>query len=246
MKWISTLAVAAALAACGGSTPTARPAQPPPVVKYQNTLPGLTASAPMDLVQSILVFAPGAASIVHTHAAPNLATVLQGQISVKTPSGDKTASTGFALFEPVGQPVQAFNRGSAEAMVAGAFPVPHGAKPTAPVAGAPAPATPNRTLYSVTMALPRLSGGYSVVQQVLDFGPGSQTPRYRLGGSAIVTVLQGQVTLGSDGVETTFSAGDSFTEMQGQPLQAFNRGNVDAILVASYVLPDGAKLTTNL
>lgn len=131
-------------------------------------------------------------------------------------------------------------------MVAVAFPVPHGAKPTAPVAGQPAPATPNKTLYSFTLASPNVSGGYTLIQQVLDFAPGSQTLKHRHGGPGVITVIQGQVTLSSDGAEKTYNVGDSLTETPGQVLQAFNRGSTELIVVATYLLPDGAQLTTNL
>jgi quercetin dioxygenase-like cupin family protein len=249
-RMLSVLFVAVALvAACGGGTSSApaKPSPPPgPVTKYRNVLPGQVASAPIDLIQSILDFAPGAASVVHTHTSSNLATVLQGQVTVKMASGDKQASAGEALIEPLNQRVQAFNLGSGEAMVAVAFPVLHGAKPTAPVAGQPAPATPNKTLYTFTLASPNISGGYSLVQQVLDFAPGAQTPKHRDGGPGVITVIQGQVTLSTDGVEKTYNVGDSFSETPGQTLQAFNRGSTELIVVATFVLPDGAQLTTNL
>jgi quercetin dioxygenase-like cupin family protein len=130
-------------------------------------------------------------------------------------------------------------------MVAVAFSVPHGAKPTAPIAGQPAPATPNKTLYSFTLAT-SISGGYSLIQQVLDFAPGSQTLKHRHGGPGVITVIQGQVILNSDGIDKAYSVGDSFAEMPGQTLQAFNWGSSELILVATYLLPDGAQLTTNL
>jgi quercetin dioxygenase-like cupin family protein len=209
-------------------------------------LPGQTAGAPIDLIQSVLYFAPGAASVVHTHTSSNLGTVLQGQVTVKMASGDKQASAGEMLIEPLNQRVQAINLGSGEAMVAVAFPVLHGAKPTSPVAGQPAPATSNKTLYSFTVAAPTISGGYSMIQQVLDFAPGAQTPKHRHGGPGVITVLQGQVTLNADGVEKTYRIGDSFSEAPGQTLQAFNRGTTSLIVVATYLLPDGAQLTTNL
>jgi quercetin dioxygenase-like cupin family protein len=250
MKRLTLLVVAAALlVACGGSTTTAaaKPSSPPgPVTKYRNVLPGLTASTPIDLIQSILYFAPGAASAVHMHKSSNLATVLQGQLTVKTPSGDKQAAAGESLVEPLNQNVQAVNKGSGEAMVAVAFPVLHGGKPTAPVAGQPAPATPNKTLFTFTFDSPSISGPYSVVQQVLDFAPGSQTPKHRHGGPGVITVLQGQVTLSSDGIEKTYHVGDSFTETPGQVLQALNHGTTELVVVATYLLPDGAQLTTNL
>jgi quercetin dioxygenase-like cupin family protein len=167
-------------------------------------------------------------------------------MTIKMSAGDKQASAGDMLVEHVNEPVQAVNLGSAEAMVAVAFPVPHGAKPTKPVAGQAAPATPNKTLYSFTLDSPSISGGYSVIQQVLDFAPGSQTLKHRHGGPGVITVIQGQVTLSSDGTEETYNVGDSFTETPGQTLQAFNRGSTELIIVAAYLVPDGAQLTTNL
>ena len=251
MKWVlSALLVAAALvAACSGGAASvaAKPAVPPlPVTKYWNMLPAQTAAAPIDLIQTIIDFGPGAASVVHKHTSPNIATVLQGQVSVKTPSGDKQASAGGALVEPINQPVQAVNLGSGEAMVAAAFLVPHGGKPTTPVAGQPAPPTPNKTLYTFTLASPSISGGYSLIQQVLDFAPGSQTLKHRDGGPGVMTVIQGELTLNVDGAEKTYQVGDSFTEAPGQTLQAFNRGSIELIVVAAYILPDGVQLTTNL
>jgi len=183
---LSVVLLAAALvAACGGGTAiaAAKPSLPPgPVTKYRNMLAGQTAGAPIDLIQSILYFSPGAASVVHVHKSSNLATVLQGQVTVKMPSGDKAASAGDALVEPLNQTVQAVNTGSGEAMVLVAFPVPHGGKATAPVAGQAAPATPNKTLYTYTFDLPSITGGYSLVQQVLDFRtrcPNAEAPPRR-------------------------------------------------------------------
>jgi quercetin dioxygenase-like cupin family protein len=249
MKRLTLLLVAATLmVACGTATAegAAKPSPPGPVTKYRNVLAGQTATAPIDLVQAVLYFAPGAASIVHTHTSPNLGTVLQGQVTIKMASGTKQTSAGEMLIEPLNQPVQALNLGSGDALVAVAFPVLHGAKPTASVAGQPAPATPNKTLYTFTLASPSISGGYSMVQQVLDFAPGAQTLKHRHGGPGVITVLQGQITLRADGVEKNYQPGDSFSETPGQTLQAFNRGTTELIVVATYLLPDGAQLTTNL
>jgi quercetin dioxygenase-like cupin family protein len=243
------LLAVAFIAACGGGAAGVLPNQstaPGPVTKYRNVLQGQTAGAPIDLIQSIIYFAPGAASIVHTHKSANLATVLQGQVTVKMPSGEKAASAGNALVEPMNLPVQAFNLGSGAAMVVAAFPVLHGTKATAPVDGQPAPATLNKTLYTYTLDSPIITGSYSIIQQVLDFAPGAQTLKHRHGGPGVITVIQGQVTLSRDGVEKTYNVGDSFTEIPGQTLQAFNRGSTELIVAATYLLPDGAQLTTNL
>jgi quercetin dioxygenase-like cupin family protein len=250
MKSLVVLLVSVALvAACGGGAASrlANSSTPPaPVTKYRNTLSGLSASTQIDLIQSVIDFAPGAASAVHVHSSPNLATVLQGQITVKMPGGDKNAAAGSMLVEPVNEPLQAVNTGPGEATVVVAFVVSHGAKPTSVVPGQPAPALLNKTLFSFTLSTPNISGSYSLVQQVLDFAPGVQTPQHRHGGPGLITVLQGQVTLSRDGLVRTFSAGDSFVEMPGQTLQAFNRGSSDLMLAATFMLPDGAQLTTNV
>lgn len=251
MKSLVALVMGFALAvACGaGATnpPVANSSTPPgPVTKYKNTLSGLNAGGAIDLTQSLIDFAPGAASVVHTHTTPNLATVLEGQITVKLPAADRQVTAGQMVVEPINQPLQAVNSGSGEAMVVVAFVASHGAKPTTPVAGQPAPSIPNKTLYTFTLASPSVSGGYSMVQQVLDFAPGSQTPMHRHGGPGVITVLAGQLTLSRDGVEKTYSAGESFTEMPGQTLQALNRGSSNVVVAATFLLPDGAQLTTNL
>ena len=247
---LPVLLVAAALVtACGGSAAhiAAKPsALPAPVVKYKNTLPGQTATGSIDLIQSILYFAPGAASAVHKHPTSFLATVVQGQITLKTPSGEQLSSAGDVIHEPLNQPVQAVNMGSVDAMTVVAYPVSHGGKPTVAVAGSPAPAIPNKTLYSFTLDSPSLSGPYSLVQQVLDFAPGSQTAKHLHGGPGVITVLQGQVTLNRDGIEKTYNVGESFSETPGQTLQAFNRGSTELTVAATYLLPDGAQLTTNV
>lgn len=245
---VVSLAAVGVLVACGGGTAATHPtpASPGPVTKYKNTLPGLNATTQIDLIQNVVAFGPGAASVVHTHSSPNLATVLEGQITVRVAAGDKQATAGEMLVEPINQPLQALNSGSGAAMVVVAFVVPHGSKPTAAVAGQPAPATANKTVDTVTLPSLGVSGPYSLVQQVLDFAPGSQTPMHRHGGPGVITVLQGQVTLNVDGVDMTFKTGQSFAEMPGHRLQAFNRGSSDLVLAATFLLPDGAQLTTNV
>lgn len=235
------------VAACGGGSVATGSLQTPPtpVVKYKNTLPGLNATANVDLIQNVIDFQPGAASSVHIHSSPNLGTVIEGQITVKTPMGDKDAAAGQMLVEPINQPLQAVNTGSDETMVLVAFAVPHGKKPTAPVAGKPAPALPSKTLYSFSLPYQAMNGPYSLVQQVLDFTPGSQTSKFHNGGPGVITVLQGAVTVNVNGEQTTVGAGDSFTETQYQTQQVFNRGTADAVLVESFLLPDTAQLMSN-
>lgn len=245
--FVVSLVAVGMLMACGGGTAAtqATPTPPGPLTKYKNTLPGLNATGVIDLIQNVIDFGPSAASVVHIHSSPNLATVLQGQITVKMQASDKRADAGGMLVEPINEPLQAVNTGSGEAMVVVAFALPRGGKPTTPVAGRPAPPTLNKTLYSSTLAGPGINGPYSLVQQVLDFAPGSQSHKYRYGGPGLITVLQGQAAVSTDGVEKTFSVGETFTEVPFQTVQLFNRGSSEVMLAATFMLPDNAQLTTN-
>jgi quercetin dioxygenase-like cupin family protein len=243
---VTTVALVAVCAACGSTTPVKSASPGGPVTKYRNTLPGLNAAATVDLIQNVIDFAPGAESAVHMHSSPNIGTVLAGQITVQMAAGERQAGVGQMLVEPVNLPLQAINNGSKEALVMVAFVVPHGGKPTVPVAGQPAPAIPSRTLDSFTLSSPAVSGGYSLVQQVLDFAPGSETPKHQHGGPGVVTVLRGSIVMSMDGVETTYGAGQSFVEMPGHTLQVFNRTTTDLLVAATFMLPDGAQLTTNV
>src|SRR5207249_6876957 len=70
------LVVFVLVAACGGgaaSTLVKSAAPPGPLTKYRNTLSGLNANKQIDLIQNVIDFAPGAASVVHVHTSPNLA-----------------------------------------------------------------------------------------------------------------------------------------------------------------------------
>jgi len=62
----------------------------------------------------------------------------------------------------------------------------------------------------------------------------------------VVTVLQGEATITIDGVEKTYKVGDSFSLTTSQTMQAFNRGTNELLVAASFLLPDGAQLTTNV
>ena len=252
MVWMALPSIVsmALLAACGGGTaagPASSPsAKPAPVTVFKNTLPGQNASAPFDLIQMVLEFAPGAATAKHIHPTPNVATVLEGAITVKLPDGDKTAQAGQTIVEPLNVPCLAMNAGSARALMLATYPVAPGGSPSKSVAGEPAPAVPNKTLYRHVLQSAALVGPYSVVQTELQLAPGAQTPRHKHGGPGIVTVLDGQLTLLTGNEEKTYSAGDSFVETPDQTLQAINRGSVPAMLAASFLLPDGAVLTTNV
>src|SRR6478735_4015265 len=108
------------------------------------------------------------------------------------------------------------------------------------VAQTPAPVA--RFLFR-TPGLP-MSGPYDVVQFIYEFEPGASTPWHTHPGLVLVTVLEGEITLSMGGTDTTYRTGDHFAEMPDHVMQATNRGTTRTSLLATFILPKDAPLST--
>jgi quercetin dioxygenase-like cupin family protein len=86
---------------------------------------------------------------------------------------------------------------------------------------------------------------YELVQQILDFPPGGATREHSHGGRAFVTVLEGQSTIRDGAGEKVYGPGETYTEVEGALLTAFNKGNVRTRVFASFLLSPGALQTIN-
>ena len=89
-----------------------------------------------------------------------------------------------------------------------------------------------------------LSGPYDLVQQTLHFAPGAATPWHTHPGQILVTVVEGELTLRTRDTEKVYKTGESFAEMPGHLQQAHNTTAANTVVVVSFVLPDGAPLST--
>ncbi|WP_229780804.1 cupin domain-containing protein [Deinococcus malanensis] len=83
-----------------------------------------------------------------------------------------------------------------------------------------------------------------IVQLVLDFAPGAFTPSHTHGGMGLVSVMNGEITVREAGKTRIFKAGESWTEMPGVYAEVGNAGTAPARVLATFVLPKGAALTT--
>src|SRR5215510_614381 len=73
---------------------------------------------------------------------------------------------------------------------------------------------------------------------------GAWTPVHKHSGPALITVLEGEMTLRQGGVDRVFKAGESWTEAAGQVHQAGNLSGARARVVSNYLVPSGAQVTT--
>ena len=85
---------------------------------------------------------------------------------------------------------------------------------------------------------------FDVVQAILDFAPGAATPYHTHPGIVMVTVVAGEITFNLEGADHVYKTGESFMELSNQVGQARNAGSVPARVMASYLLPQGAPLST--
>jgi quercetin dioxygenase-like cupin family protein len=87
-------------------------------------------------------------------------------------------------------------------------------------------------------------GRFQVVQLVVDLPPGTVIPWHIHGGPAYVTVLEGQVIYWEPDYEGHYRPGDMWIEDPGVPGSAANVTDRPVRLLATYLLPVGAPLTT--
>ena len=231
--------------ACLSSAPVLAQDQPPtPVFTFQFRTTGTPQPARFQLVQNILQFEPGAATPFHQHPGQVLVTVLEGENTFTQNGVETLYTTGESFVELPGEVNQARNDGATPMSVMATYLLPLAAPLSQPEPNDTTP--PPRPVVGAefkTEAEP-ISGAFDVAQAVLDFAPGAATPFHTHPGPVSVTVVDGELTFTLNGVERVYRAGESFVEPPEQVAQARNASAQSTRVLASYLLPPGAPLST--
>lgn len=112
-----------------------------------------------------------------------------------------------------------------------------------PAAGqtpAPTPVNVATKAFAMTLA----AGDYELVNQILDFPPGSGVPQHFHGGPVVVTVLAGELVTADANGERVLKAGDSLLEGTGDKHSVINKTDGTVRVAASYLVPKSAQRTT--
>jgi quercetin dioxygenase-like cupin family protein len=88
------------------------------------------------------------------------------------------------------------------------------------------------------------AGAYDLYAFVVEFPPGSGTPRHIHGGPVVVTVISGELVLQRSVGERILRAGESVIENPGDVHALINRSAATARIAASELIPKGAAETT--
>ncbi len=109
---------------------------------------------------------------------------------------------------------------------------------------AAAPGASPRTVTVAAFPVSVTAGDYDLYDFVVDFPPGSATPRHVHGGPVVVTVVSGQLVLQRGGGERVIKTGESFLEVPGDVHALINRSASPARISAAELIPKGADETT--
>ncbi len=85
---------------------------------------------------------------------------------------------------------------------------------------------------------------YDLLTIILDFPSGARIPKHFHGGSALATVLSGEITLMEKGAQITKKPGESWTEKPGDEHAVVNAGSAPVRVAVSMLLPKGAEATS--
>jgi quercetin dioxygenase-like cupin family protein len=118
---------------------------PGPTTVYRTTLDAIRPGAPFEVVQFLVDFNPGAATPVHTHPGRGFATVLTGEMMLRTGGREQTFKAGEFWIDEPGVVYVHGNTSGAFAQVGVSFLLPKGAPVLHAQAAAAAPAQLPRT-----------------------------------------------------------------------------------------------------
>ncbi len=107
------------------------------------------------------------------------------------------------------------------------------------------PTSPGPTVaYQAKFPLTVNGAEYDLLTIILDFPSGAGIPRHVHGGSALATVLSGEITLMEKGAQITKKPGESWTEKPGDEHAVVNAGTAPVRVAVSMLLPKGAEATS--
>ncbi|NJD55690.1 MAG: cupin domain-containing protein [Nitrospirae bacterium] len=107
-------------------------------------------------------------------------------------------------------------------------------------AATPGPNMISQAKFPITVQ----TGEYDLQTMILEFPPGVGMSKHMHGGSVLVVVLKGEMTLIDKAGERVLKAGESWTEGPGDQHSVVNAGTTAAKVVVSVLLPKGAEPTT--
>ena len=221
-----------------------QPAPPSPTTVSEDRFEAAGVAGPIEVVQVVLDFAPGAGVPAHTHGGQVFITVVEGALTLSEGGSEQAYRAGETIVEEPGHFYSATNASSGNTRLFATYVLPKGAPLTTVQEGAAVPAVAPATVAQGRFDIAAPPARFEVVHVLLDLPAGAWIPLHSHGGPVVVTVLEGEVTERRPGVERRLGPGQRSTENPGDRHAVGNDGAIPARLAATILLPSGAELTT--
>ena len=193
-----------------------------------------------EISQSVLDFAPGAWTPVHSHGGGSYNTVLAGEITLQMDGVDRTFTAGEGWIDLPCIPHRAGNRGTTNARLIATFVVARDVPPAIiiePQRRHTARLEPT-VVAAQKMNAVNLSGPMDVIHRVVSLEPGSTVPVQTQPGPSIVSVLQGSISIDIDGATRDVTAGRGWTDPT-ETARGYTAGGSAARVVTTAFVPRG-------
>jgi len=243
-------------------TPAPLVIPPGPVSHFATRFDVVDAPEQFNRALLIIDFPSGAWTPPHAPGGSLYVTVIEGEISARLAGtvGD-TYPAGTTFSANPGEYLELGNASAGNARVIATALLPRGAPLTIDQAGFSSDAYSGptddfrvrdsiarlprpTTVYHSSIAVERPAGAFELVHVLLDFDPGTWTPRHMHGGQELVVMTVGELTLQRQGEVNVFSPGESWVNPSGLVHAAGNDSGAFAQAVATFLLPAGRPLTT--
>ena len=156
-----------------------QPAAPRPTLRAQMRLDGVTQAGVFHEILAVADYPPGAVGPLHSHPAPILVLVLEGELTLRELGrAPRVVKAGESWIERAGDVHDVVNAGSVRATLVAQQLVPEGAAPATPVT-APEPAAPGLPATGDGGAAPRLPAAWLVTLAGCGFGASGWLLRQR-------------------------------------------------------------------
>jgi quercetin dioxygenase-like cupin family protein len=226
----------------------------PPSASAAESTAGLTSSfeawfdvrdqpgVPFEIVQRVVDFPEGARAARHLNGGPAYLTMLAGEVTMWI--GDAPArayGTGESFVEPFGSVAEAANLGptqatllvtyliaigSAVSMLDGTAMLLEGQRP-------PGPMVRFESRLRIDQELPSAQIGH----ELRTYPPGAWTESVEPPTARLLTVLSGEVAVGTGAAQQTHTPGQHWSESPGRPSPSRNPGSVPAVAAITTVRP---------
>lgn len=249
-RWLALVALSLSLVLFVTGTAPAAPARAQesvvPSLSYETWYPvEQPPGFPFEVVQLVVDFPPGARVARHKHGGPGYITMLDSALTMWI--GDspvRTYQEDESFVEPFGLVAEGANLTPDQASVLVTYLLPIGAAVTtleasggpaqpAPLAGQLPPGSSPR--FESRLRIEQAPAGYQVGQALRTYPAGawgwSTVPTTQ----ALLTVVEGEVTVLTGATERVYRVGEHWTEVPGQAILAGNPSNRPAVAAYSVI-----------